>query len=124
MNNLLFKYSINSFFVDSRKNELIEYLNSRLFNTYLFINNDGKKLSRGEIYYLIKKYAKEAGIQKNVTPHVIRHTFATHMIQNDADILIVKTILGHAKLSTTQLYTHLTKKDLKNKYDAIKERGN
>ena len=46
------------------------------------------------------------------------------MIQNDADILIVKTILGHEKLSTTQLYTHLTKKDLKKKYDAIKERGN
>ena len=63
-----------------------------------------------------------AGIDKNITPHVIRHTFATHMIQNDADVLSVKTILGHSKLSTTQLYTHLSKKDLKNKYDAIKER--
>ena len=74
------------------------------------------------MYNIIRKYCEIAGITKHVTPHTFRHSLATNMIQNDADILTVKTILGHSKVSTTQIYTHLNKKDLKAKYDAIKER--
>ena len=79
-------------------------------------------ISRFEVYNIIRKYAEIAKIEKNVTPHVLRHTIATHLIQNDADVMSVKTILGHSKVSTTEIYTHLDTKDLKRKYDAIKER--
>ncbi len=115
------------YFTDITLNLLTEYIykilniNEIKFN-YLFSKKNGKILSRFEVYNIINKYCKNAGINKNVTPHTIRHTFATHMIQNDADIMSVKTILGHSNISTTQLYTHLNNKDLKNKYDLIMER--
>lgn len=89
---------------------------------YLFENKSNVVISRFEVYNIIRKYAEIAKIEKNVTPHVLRHTIATHLIQNDADVMSVKTILGHSKVSTTEIYTHLDTKDLKRKYDAIKER--
>lgn len=91
-------------------------------SNFLFSNKNGIVISRNEVYNIIVRLCKNANINKRVSPHTLRHTFATHMLQNDADILSVKTILGHSKISTTQIYTHLNKKDLKNKYDAIKER--
>ena len=114
-------------FTDSTLKYMLDYIDEYISKIkprtyYLFAKSNGKQIKRVEVYNIVKKHAKNAGIDKNITPHVIRHTFATHMIQNDADVLSVKTILGHSKLSTTQLYTHLSKKDLKNKYDAIKER--
>ena len=89
---------------------------------YLFENKSNVVISRFEVYNIIRKYAELAKIEKKVTPHVLRHTIATHLIQNDADVMSVKTILGHSKVSTTEIYTHLDTKDLKRKYDAIKER--
>lgn len=89
---------------------------------YLFENKSNVVISRFEVYNIIRKYVEIAKIEKNVTPHVLRHTIATHLIQNDADVMSVKTILGHSKVSTTEIYTHLDTKDLKRKYDAIKER--
>ena len=89
---------------------------------YLFENKSNVVISRFEVYNIIRKYVEIAKIEKNVTPHVLRHTIATHLIQNDADVMSVKTILGHSKVSTTEIYTHLYTKDLKRKYDAIKER--
>lgn len=91
-------------------------------SNFLFSNKKGIVLSRNEVYNIIVKCSRDAGIAKHVTPHIIRHSFATHMIQNDADIMSVKTILGHSNVSTTQIYTHLNKKDLKRKYDELKER--
>lgn len=91
---------------------------------YLFEMKSNVVLSRFEVYNIITKYAEAAKIDKKVTPHVLRHSIATHLIQNDADIMSVKTILGHSKVSTTEIYTHLDTKDLKKKYDAIKERKN
>lgn len=102
--------------------EYIKYIHSEFENhsNYLFSKNKGSVLSRNEVYNIIRKYGEDAKINKIVTPHVLRHSLATHMIQNDADVMSVKTILGHSNVSTTQIYTHLNKKDLKAKYDAIK----
>jgi site-specific recombinase XerD len=66
---------------------------------------------------LIKKYSKESGIEKKVTPHVLRHSFATHMLEGDADIVVIKELLGHSNLSTTQIYTHVTDERRKKVYD-------
>ena len=79
---------------------------------YLFENKSNVVISRFEVYNIIRKYAELAKIEKNVTPHVLRHTIATHLIQNDADVMSVKTILGHSKVSTTEIYTHITSEQL------------
>ena len=81
---------------------------------YLFENKSNVVISRFEVYNIIRKYAEIAKIEKNVTPHVLRHTIATHLIQNDADVMSVKTILGHSKVSTTEIYTHVDNEQIRN----------
>ena len=85
-------------------------------NNFLFSNKKGLVLTRVEVYNIISKYSERAGINKKVSPHTFRHSLATHLLQNDADILSVKTILGHSKVSTTQIYTHITNEELKQNY--------
>ena len=80
---------------------------------FLFLNRFGKKLSRQSIWMLIKKYALRAGIKKFISPHVIRHSFATHLIEGGADLRAVQEMLGHSDISTTQIYTHLDRDFLK-----------
>lgn len=98
---------------------ILDYLRENNKN-YLFSNQKGTPITRNEVYNIVVKCCEEAGINKHVTPHMIRHSFATHMIINDADIMSVKTILGHSNVTTTQIYTHFNKKDLKRKYDELK----
>lgn len=98
------------------------YNNTENKKNYLFFNKKGNPITRNEVYNIVVSCCLNAGISKKVSPHIIRHSFATHMIINDADIMSVKTILGHSNISTTQIYTHLNKKDLKKKYDELKER--
>jgi integrase/recombinase XerD len=74
----------------------------------LFVNRRGTRLTDRYIEMLVKTHAKRAGIKKKVTPHTLRHTFATHLLQNEANIMVIKDLLGHASLSTTQIYTHVT----------------
>jgi integrase/recombinase XerD len=74
----------------------------------LFVNRRGTRLTDRYIEILVKRHAKRAGIKKKVTPHTLRHTFATHLLQNKANIMVIKDLLGHASLSTTQIYTHVT----------------
>ena len=74
----------------------------------LFVNQRGTRLTDRYIEILVKRHAKRAGIKKKVTPHTLRHTFATHLLQNKANIMVIKDLLGHASLSTTQIYTHVT----------------
>lgn len=83
----------------------------------LFVNEKGERISRQNVYKLVKKLGKI--INKNITPHTIRHSFATHLLENGADLRVVQELLGHCDVSTTQLYTHISKKRLKDVYFAI-----
>ena len=101
----------------------VELLKGRLSDA-LFLNFRGEPLGRKGLWKMIKGYARGSGIAKNIKPHILRHSFATHLIQNGADLRIVQELLGHADISTTQIYTHLdrgTLIDLHNKYHPLQK---
>ena len=75
---------------------------------WLFLSKNGKQLDRELVFMLVKKYADKAGIQKNISPHTLRHSFATHLLTNGADLRTIQIFLGHSDLSTTERYTHVT----------------
>lgn len=80
---------------------------------YLFISKRGTPISRITVFYYVKKYAEEAGIKKTISPHTLRHSFATHMIERGANIRYVQAMLGHEKITTTEMYTHLDRNFLR-----------
>lgn len=88
-----------------------------LSSKYLFIKDNGKKITRQDVYVFIKGIGKN--INKEISPHTIRHSFATHLLENGADLRVVQELLGHSDVSTTQLYTHISKKRLKEIYFSI-----
>ena len=79
----------------------------------IFLSNNGKKLTRARIWQLIKQYAALAGLEANVYPHLLRHSFATHLLSNGADLRVIQELLGHADISTTEIYTHVDQRRLK-----------
>ncbi|MBO5475769.1 MAG: site-specific tyrosine recombinase XerD [Bacilli bacterium] len=85
-------------------------------NNYIFLNNHGNMMTRQGVFKIIKNYAETKGINKNIGPHTLRHTFATHLLENGADLRIIQELLGHSDISTTQIYTHLTNETLHNEY--------
>jgi len=107
---------------DEQTKELLEgYLKVRGDQSdYLFVNRSGNHLTPRYIQMMIKDYAKAAGIKKKVTPHILRHSFATHLLKNGVDIRAIQQLLGHSNLSTTQIYTSVDMHTLKNVYDRAK----
>jgi site-specific recombinase XerD len=90
-------------------------LNSKSQNA-LFLNRQGNRLSMRGIQKILKHHALASGLEKNIHPHVLRHTFATHMLDGGADLRVVQELLGHADLSSTQIYTHVTKQQARKVY--------
>ena len=90
---------------------------------HIFISRLGKKLSRVEFWRQLKNIARKAGINKNITPHTLRHSFASHLLAGGADIRFVQEMLGHSSISTTQIYTHLDNNKLKQQHKKFHPRG-
>ncbi len=82
----------------------------------VFVNQRGRRLTRESVWRLVRRWTRSAGVEAHVTPHTFRHSFATHLLEGGADLRVVQTLLGHASISTTQLYTHLTGERLREVY--------
>ncbi|MBR5877499.1 MAG: tyrosine-type recombinase/integrase, partial [Alistipes sp.] len=89
----------------------------------LFLNNRGKRLTRVMIFTIIKQAAQRAGIEKSISPHTFRHSFATHLLQGGANIRQVQELLGHENILTTEIYTHLDTKHLSEKMERYMDLG-
>lgn len=107
-------YAVN--IMDDYMNNYRPLINKK-HTDYVFINNRGDKISRQFIFKVIKKEALKKGIKKDISPHTLRHTFATHLLKNGADLRIIQELLGHENISTTQIYTHVTNNKLKSDYE-------
>jgi integrase/recombinase XerD len=81
-----------------------------------FVSQRGTRLTREAVWRLVRRWTRAAGVSGHVTPHTFRHSFATHLLEGGADLRVVQTLLGHASISTTQLYTHLTGERLREVY--------
>ena len=93
------------------------------FSQHLFVTRLARKFTREGVWLMIKSYARKAGVEKNVYPHIFRHTFATHLLAGGADLRSVQEMLGHKDISTTQIYTHVDRSRLKKVHKQFHPRG-
>lgn len=109
------------------KKYIYEYRSSMMKNSrhdYIFVNNHGNKMTRQGFFKIIKSIAREKGIETPISPHTLRHSFATHLLDYGADLRSIQEMLGHSNLSTTQIYTHVSSEHLKNNYEVSHPHGN
>ena len=109
---------IKKYLKDARQNIL-----NKQTSKFLFVTNRGSAMTRQSFWYAIKKYAVIANIDKPMSPHVIRHAFATHLLNNGADLRVIQMLLGHSDISTTQIYTHVARERLKKLHEKHHPRG-
>ena len=95
----------------------------REVNEYLFLNNHGKQMTRQGFFKILKEIAREKGIDKELSPHTLRHSFATHLLTGGADLRSIQEMLGHSNLSTTEIYTNISKEEIRNQYKETHPHG-
>jgi len=110
-------------FLERYISEAREKLLKGKISIYLFVGQGGKNLSRQSIWKVIKKIAREANIRKKISPHILRHSFATHLLERGADLRSVQEMLGHSNITTTQIYTHINKMRLKEIHEKFHPRA-
>ena len=94
------------------RNELLK----KEYTDVLFLNNHGKQMTRQGFFKILKKIAREKEIKTSFSPHTLRHSFATHLLENGADLRSIQELLGHSSISTTGIYTHVSNEELKENY--------
>jgi integrase/recombinase XerD len=116
-------------FGDTARDVIVEYMEKsrpeldKHSDPHLFLSRRGRPMSRQAFWMKITKYARDAGVKSHISPHVLRHSFATHLLENGADLRSVQMMLGHADISTTQIYTHVSRARLQKMYDAFHPRA-
>ena len=99
-------------------------LKNKFTDDSLFVNARGKMMTRQGFWDVLKKLTQKSGIKKSVSPHMLRHTFATHLLQGGANLMTVKELLGHSNINTTQIYTHLVNENVRDSfYKSVKGPG-
>jgi len=93
------------------------------YTDYLFLNNRGTKISRQSFYKIVEDLAVKKNIKTKISPHTLRHSFATHLLDRGADIVSIKELLGHSSLATTQIYTHISNQKLQDEYNKFHPHG-
>jgi len=108
---------ICAYYLEIYLNEYRTSLRKRYLTENIFLNNHGKKMTRQGFEFVLKEIVKQKNIKKNITPHMLRHSFATHLLNNGANLRTIQILLGHSNLSTTQIYTNVSREILRENYD-------